>query len=200
MPSSRGSSRPRDWTQVSNGSWITGGFFSAKPPQKPLCVCVCVCVFFFRLFYLTSHCSCCSSGCQSCPTLQYHGLQHTRIPCPSPSPKVCSNSCPLSRWCHPTISSSVTPFSSCLQPFPASGPFPMSGCSHQVAKVLELQHQSFQWIFRTDFLSDWLVGSPCSPRDSKSLLQHHSMKHQFFSTQPSLWSNSHICTWLLEES
>ena len=55
-----------------------------------------------------------------------HGLQHTRPPCPSPSPRACSNSCPLSQWCHPTISSSVVPFSSCLQPFPAAGSFLMS--------------------------------------------------------------------------
>ena len=55
-----------------------------------------------------------------------HGLQHTRLLCPSLSPRACSNSCPLSRWCHPTISSSVVPFSSCLQSFPASGSFPMS--------------------------------------------------------------------------
>ena len=55
-----------------------------------------------------------------------HGLQHARLPCPSPTPWACSNSCPLSRWCHPTISSSVAPFSSCLQSFPASRSFPMS--------------------------------------------------------------------------
>ena len=58
--------------------------------------------------------------------LQPHGLQHPRFPCPSTTPRACSNSCPLSRWCHPTISSSVCPFSSCLQSFPASGSFPMS--------------------------------------------------------------------------
>ena len=56
-------------------------------------------------------------------TLQPHGLQHARLPCASPVPRACSNSCPLSRWCHPTISSTVVPFSSCLQPFPASGSF-----------------------------------------------------------------------------
>ena len=55
-----------------------------------------------------------------------HGLQHTRLPCPSPTPGACSNSCPLSQWCHPTISSSVVPLSSCLEPFPASGSFQMS--------------------------------------------------------------------------
>ena len=59
-------------------------------------------------------------------SLQHHGLQHTRPPCPSPTPRVYANSCPLSRWCHPTISSSVVPFSSCLQSFPASGSFQMS--------------------------------------------------------------------------
>ena len=59
-------------------------------------------------------------------SLRPHGLQHTRLPCPSPTPGACSNSCPLSRWCHPTISSSVVPFSSCLQLFPASGSFLMS--------------------------------------------------------------------------
>ena len=59
-------------------------------------------------------------------SLQPHGLQHARPPCPSPTPGVYSNTCPLSRWCHPTISSSVIPFSSCLQPFPASESFPVS--------------------------------------------------------------------------
>ena len=59
-------------------------------------------------------------------SLRPHGLQHSRLPCPSPTPRACSESCPLSRWCHPTISSSVIPFSSCLQSFPASGSFPMS--------------------------------------------------------------------------
>ena len=68
----------------------------------------------------------CRSVDQSYPTLQHHGLRHTRLPCPSLSPRVCSNSCPLSRWCHSTVSSSVIPFSSCLQSFPASGSFPVS--------------------------------------------------------------------------
>ena len=67
-----------------------------------------------------------SSVAQSCLTLQLHGLQHASPTCPSPTPRVYSNSCPLSWWCHPTISSSVVPFSSCLQSFPASGSFPVS--------------------------------------------------------------------------
>ena len=87
-------------------------------------------------------------------SLRPHGLQHARPPCLSPTPRAYSNSCPLSRWCHPTISSSVIPFSSCLQSFPASGSFQLSQFLHQVVKVLEfqLQNQSFQWIFRIDFL------------------------------------------------
>ena len=94
------------------------------------------------------HCSVVSNSLRS------HGLQHARPPCPSPTPGVHSNSCPLSWWCHPTISFSVFPFSSRLQSFPASGSFQWVSYLHQVAKVLEfqLQHQSFQWIFRTDFL------------------------------------------------
>ena len=67
-----------------------------------------------------------SSVTQSCLTLRPHGLQHTRLLCPSPTLRACSDSCPLSQWCHPTISSSVVPFSSCLQSFPASGSFPIS--------------------------------------------------------------------------
>ena len=69
-----------------------------------------------------------------------HGLQHTRLPCPSPTPRACSNSCPLSQWCYPSISSSLVPFSF-LQSFPASGFFKWVSSSHQIAKVLELQVQ-----------------------------------------------------------
>ena len=110
-------------------------------------------------------------------SLRPHGLQHIRLLCSSPTPRPCSNSCPLHRWCHPTISSSIVSFYSCLQSFPAPGSFPMSQFFASVAKVLEfqLQHQSFQWIFRTDFLEDWLVWSPCSPSDS----QESSLTPQF---------------------
>ena len=69
---------------------------------------------------------CCCSVAKSRPALQPHGLQHDRLPCPSLSPRVCSNSCPSSLWCQPIISFSVTPFSSCPQSFPASGSFLMS--------------------------------------------------------------------------
>ena len=103
-----------------------------------------------------------SSVAQSYPTLQPHGPQHARPPYPSPTPRVYPNSCPLSQWCHPTVS--VNPFSSCLQSFPIAFPnasifkhqglFKSVSSSHQVAKLLafQLQHQSFQWTLRTDFL------------------------------------------------
>ena len=78
----------------------------------------------FLLFSATSSVK--FSGLVMCDSLWPHGLQHTRLPCPSPTPGVYSNTCPPSWWCHPTISSSVVPFSSSLQSFPASGSFPMS--------------------------------------------------------------------------
>ena len=88
-------------------------------------------------------------------SLRPHGLQHARLPSPLPTPRACWNSCPLSQWCHPNISSSVIRFS-CFQPFPASVSFQMSHffASGGHIKLLELQfqHQSFQWIFRIDIL------------------------------------------------
>ena len=95
-----------------------------------------------------------SSVTQSYMTLWPHGLQHDRLPCPSPTPTACSNWCPWSQWCHPTISSSVVPFSSRLQSFPASASLPMSQFFASGGQVLkfQLQHQSFQWIFRTNFI------------------------------------------------
>ena len=105
------------------------------------------------------------------------------LPCPSPITRACGKSCPSSRWCHPTISSSVIPFSSRLQSFPASGSFPMSqfftsgGQSIGASATVEAHWKvmTFQWIFRTDFLYNWLVWSPCIPT-LKSLFQHHSSK------------------------
>ena len=119
-------------------------------------------------------------------SLQPHGLQHTRPPCPSPTPGVYPNSCPLSRWCHATISSSLIPFPSHLQSFLASGSFPVSHLFTSGCQILEfqLQHQSFQWIFRTDLLYDGLVESLCSPRDSQEFsptLQFKSISSSAFS-------------------
>ena len=95
-----------------------------------------------------------SSVAQSCPTLRPHGLQHARLPCPSPTPGACSNSChgvgDAIQPSHPVIC-----FSSCLQSFPAAGSFQMNqffASGDQSIGASQLQHQSFQWIFRTDFL------------------------------------------------
>ena len=111
-------------------------------------------------------------------SLQAHELQHARLPCASPTPGVYSNSCLLSWWHHPAISSSVIPFSSWPQSFPAWGSFQWVSSSHQVAKVLEfqLQHRSFQQTPRTDlFGMDWL-DLLAVQGTLKHLLQHHSSK------------------------
>ena len=111
--------------------------------------------------------------------LQPHGLQHARPPCPLPTSRVYSNSCPLSWWCHPTISSSAVPFSSCLQSFPASGSFLMSqfftsgGQSTGVsasASVLPMNIQDWSPLGRTGWISFAVQGT------LKSLLQHHTSK------------------------
>ena len=120
-----------------------------------------------------------SSVTQSCLTLcDPHGLQHARPPCPSTTPGTYSNSCPSSWWCHPTISSSVVPFSFWLQSFPASGSFPMSQffTSGGQSIGVQLQHQSlneYSWLisFRMDWLDLFAVQGTL-----KSLLQHHSSK------------------------
>ena len=140
-----------------------------------------------------------SSVAQWCPTL---GLQHARLPSPSPTPRACSNSCPLSWWCHPTTSSSVIPFSSCLQCFPASGSFPVTQSFASGGQSIggSASTSVLPIKFRTDFLYDGLVGSPCSPRDSQESSPTPQFKsYQFFGAQPSLRSSSHICTWLLEK-
>ena len=133
-------------------------------------------------------------------SLWLRGLQHARLPCPSPSPGACSNSCPLSWWCHPTISFSVVPISSCLQCLPASGSFLMSqlfisgGQSIGVSASASVLPINIQDWFPLGW-TDWIFLQ--SKELSKSLLQHQT--HQFFSAQLSLWSNSHIHTWLLEK-
>ena len=105
-----------------------------------------------------------------------HGLQHTRLPCPSPSPGACSNSCPLSQWCYLSISSSVVPSPPAFSLSQHQGLFQRVSSSHQVAKILELQlqHQSFPWIFGVDFLWDWLVDFLAVQGTLKSLLLHHN--------------------------
>ena len=121
---------------------------------------------------------CCCSVAQSCPTVaQTSWTVARRLPCPSLSPRVGSNSWPLSWWCHSTISFSVAPFSSCLQSFPTLGSYPLSQLFASGGQVWELQHQSFQWIFKglTSFRIDWF-NLLAVQGALKSLLQHHSSK------------------------
>ena len=135
-------------------------------------------------------------------SLQPHGLQHTRLHCPSPTPGAYSNPSPSSRWCHPTISSSAIPFSSCPQSFPASGSFQMShffkSCGQSIgvsasASVLPINIQDWLPLELTGLIS----------LESKGLWKVFSnltaQKHQFFRAQLSLWFNSHVHSWLLEE-
>ena len=109
-------------------------------------------------------------------SLQSHGLQHASPPCQSLTPGVYSNSCPLSRWCYPTISSSVFPFSLAFNLSQHQGLFKWVSSSHQVAKVLEfqLQHQSFQWTFRTFRfpLGCRVHLNPCISCFGRSILYH----------------------------
>ena len=134
-------------------------------------------------------------------SLQFHGPQHARLPCRSPTPRVCSNSSPSSQECHLTISSSVIPFS-CLQSFSASRSFQMSqfftsgGQSIGVsasASILPMNIQDWFPLGWTGWIS--LQSKGLSRVFSNTTVQ----KHQFFSALTSLWSNSHIHTWLLEK-
>ena len=128
---------------------------------------------------------------------------YARLPCPSPSPRACSNSYPFSQWCHPTISSSVVPFFSCLQFFPVSGSFLMSwffasgdqgiGVSAS-ASVLPMNVQYWFPLGWTGWISLQSKGL------SREIFNTTIQKHQFFGAQPSLQSNSHIHTWLLKKS
>ena len=131
-------------------------------------------------------------------SLRPHEPQHTRPPRPSPTPGVHLNSCPLSRWCHPVISSSVVPFSSCPQSFPGSGSFPMShffasgGQSFGVSastSVLPMNTQDWAPLGWTGWIS--LQSKGLSRVFSSTTVQ----KHQFFGAQLSLWSNSHLHTY-----
>ena len=139
------------------------------------------------------------SSVQSLSRVQLLPTQHTRPPCPPPAPGVHPNPCPLTRWCHLTISSSIVPFSSCLQAFPASGSFAMSqfftsdsqsiGVSAS-ASVLPMNIQGWS-LGLTGLIS--LQSKGLSRVFSNTTVQ----KHQFLGTQLSLQSNSHIHIWLL---
>ena len=140
-----------------------------------------------------------SSVTQSCPTLRSHGSQHARPPCPSPTPGVHPDSRPSSRWCHPAISSSVIPSSSCPQSLPASGSFPMSqlfawgGWSFSFS-IIPSKEIPGLISFRMDWLD--LLAVQGTPRVfSNTTVQ----KHQFFGAQLSSQSDSHIHTWPQEK-
>ena len=133
-------------------------------------------------------------------SLRPHGFQHARVPCPLPSSGVCSYSYLLSQWCHPTISASVAPFSSCLQSFPAWGSFPMnwllaSGGQNSAASasVLPVNTQGWFPLVLTGLISLLFRGL------SRVFSSTAVWKNQFFGAQSSLWSNSHIHTRLLEK-
>ena len=140
----------------------------------------------------------CCLVAQSCPPLC--DPVDCSMPASLPSPRVCSNSCPSCQWCHPTILSSVVPFSSCLQSFPASQSFPMSqfftsGCQSigvsASASVLPMNIQDLFPLGSTGLIS--LQSRRLSGVFSNTTVR----RHQFFSALPSLWPNSHILTWLL---
>ena len=169
MPSSRGSSQLRDQTSI---SCITGRFYTIEALGKPYIGCS---VQFSRSVVSDS--------------LQPHEPQHARLPCPSPTPGVYANSCPLSQWCHPTISFSFIPFSSCPQSFPASGSLQMSqffasgGQSTGVsasASVLPMNTQDWSPLGWTCWIS--LQSEGLSRVFSNTTVQ----KHQVFSTRFSL--------------
>ena len=135
--------------------------------------------------------------------LQPHGLQHTMPPCPSPTPRVYSNSCPLSRWCHPAISSSVVPFSSwSLQSFPKSGSIQISqfflsgGKSIGVSALASVLPMNTQYWSPSEW-TGWI--SLQSKGLSRIFSNTTAQKHQFFGAQPSSQSNSHIHTWPQEK-
>ena len=138
IPFSSGSSWPRDWTPI---SYIAGKFFTPWATRETKLLCI----RFSSVRFSRSVVS---------DSLWPHELQYARPPCASPTPRAHSNSCPLSRWCHPAISSSVVPTPPAPNPSQHQGLFRWVNSLHQVANVLEfhLQHPSFQWTPGTDLL------------------------------------------------
>ena len=130
-----------------------------------------------------------------------HGLQHSRFPCPSPSPGACSNSCLLSRWCHPNIMPSVIPFSSCLQSFPASGSFLISRLLASSGQTVGASASGSDLLVNIQdwFPLGWIGWITLQPKGLSRVFSNTTVqKHQLFGIQPSSWSSFHIHTWLLE--
>ena len=134
-----------------------------------------------------------------CHSFWPHKLQHSRLPCLSLSPGVCLDSCPLSRRFHPTISSSVAPFSSCPQSFPASGSFPISWLFASGGQSIGSSASALALSMNIHGLGFTGLISLLSKGLSRVFSSTTARKHQFLSALPSLWSSSHICAWLLEK-
>ena len=136
-------------------------------------------------------------------SLRYHRLQHARLFCPPLSPGICSDSCLLSRWCHPTILSFVISFSSCPQSFPAPGSFPVSqlfissGQSIGTSALASILPMNIQGCFLSGLTS---LISLLSEGLSRVFTSSTVQKNRFSCAQHPLWSNTHIHTWLLEKT
>ena len=126
-----------------------------------------------------------------------HGQQHIRLPCPSLFPQVCSDSCPLSQWCHPTISSSVTCFSSCPQPFPTSGSFPMSQLFTSGGQSIGASASVLPMNIQDWFPLGWTGLISLQSKGLWSLLQHHNSKALILWFSAVFIMSSYVCTWLL---
>ena len=152
------------------------------------------CVSFICLF---DQFSCSVVSDSLCP----HELQHVKLPCQPPTPKACSNSCPLSQWFHPTLSSSIFSFSSCLQSFPASGSFPVSPffCIRwpKYWSFTISPSNEYSGLISFRMWAGWI--SLQFKGLSRVFYNTTVQKHQFFGAQPSSQSNSHIHTWPLEK-
>ena len=231
MPSSRGSSQPKDQTQIfciADGFstiWATREvweYWSGKPIPSPgelpnlgiELEVTCIAGGFFTSWITREACylrylagilnfsSVQFSRSVVSDSLRLHELQHATPPCPSPIPGVHPNSCPSSWWCHPAISSSVILFSSCPQSLPASGSFPMSQLFAWSGQSIGVS--ALAWVHPRN-TQDWspLEWTGWISLQSKGLSRVFSnttvQKHQFFSTQLSSQSNSHIHTWPLEK-
>ena len=133
--------------------------------------------------------------------LWLHEPQHTRPPCPSPTPRVHRNPCPLSWLCHPTISSSVVPFSSCSQSFPPSGSFPISQFFASGGQSIGVPASTSVFPVNTQDWSPlgWTGWTSLQSKGLPRVFNTTVQKHQFFSTQLSLESSSHVHTWPLEK-
>ena len=132
-----------------------------------------------------------SSVAQSCPTLRPHGLQQARPPCPSWTPRACSNSCPLSQWCHPTISSSVISFSSCLQSFPASGSFQKSQFFTSGGQIIGVSASKsvLSMNIQDWFPLGWTGWISLQSKGLSKVFDTTVQKHQFFGIQQIMQTN-----------